>query len=207
MNLNCILIDLPNPLGITGIVEINIDDGEPLYLFQKRESSGAAARGKIQHAFAGTIDLWPNKRRVTSSFKALVETELIDEVIKQNIGNGQTLNFLESDPKIIRHETLIGFIANPLYLFQPELTVLISYTIPSRECFSRYSKIFKDQHWKLKNIMSGESGKLTRLGQLNVASLEELEKFERGLNGYETRNLFSPALQLLRKHTHERTGT
>ena len=194
---------LPNPMGITGIVELCIEGQEMLYILQARIGADAAAKDKIQHSFAGTIDLFPKMSEITSSLTKMVDTELFDEVIYQSLGDGLGLDILESEKRIQRENCLLGFAINPLYLYQPELFVKVKYTIPKSKEYSVLIKKINDEAEIFRECLKKKKSLPRRKSKLYVSSLEGMEKLLLNEHKIMTRNLFPVGLNLLKNNSVE----
>lgn len=109
---------LPNPLGVSGIVLIDAG-GSTFVPLKKRGSRQIASQNRLEWSFAGTIEAidWIHDPRI--SFEAFIDSELDDELIR----NTKTLK--SHDPVI----QPLGFVFNPLYLYQPEMFVAVRYKI------------------------------------------------------------------------------
>ncbi len=107
---------LPNPLGISGVVILSTLTSAYV-LLRKRGSHEIAARNRLEWSFAGLVEAtsWIHTSKI--DFFEFVEFELHDEVLSKKT----LLNLIE--PKI----EPIGFVFNPLYLFQPEIFVVVKY--------------------------------------------------------------------------------
>jgi hypothetical protein len=190
---------LPNPMGITGIVELSIEGYKSLYILQARLSADAAAKDKIQHAFAGTIDSFPNMNLVSSCLEAMVNTELYDEVIHQTIGNGMGLNKLEDCESINRTNTLLGITINPLYLYQPELFVKVNYAIPKLQILMPLIEQLKKEELIFSECLNKNKKLPKRKSNLYICCESDLHKLLHSKKLI-TRNLFPVGLDLLEIH-------
>ncbi|MFP3977564.1 hypothetical protein [Marinobacter sp. KMM 10035] len=194
---------LPNPIGITGIVEIAIEGEDPLYILQARLSADAAAKDKIQHSFAGTIDLFPNLYREDVTLKDMVDTELFDEVVDQTIGNSVSLKELESDGGVLRENKLLGLVINPLYLYQPEFFVRVKYTVPGTYRHLPLVLQLKQEAKVFKTCLSKGKSLPKRKGNLYVCTRDCMDSLVDN-DKISTRNLFPVGLNLLK---HSETST
>ena len=178
---------LPNPLGLTGIVNIEFKDTS-FYLLQIRHSSEIAARNKIQWSFAGTIDVVPNLYKDDILFQEFVEDELFDEVV-----------YKEKELKILENEkynaSLLGMVINPLYLYQPEFFVLINYKLDETKYNLKRYLIDNEkrtiEHIKSKNKLKTNFIVLTSLSKIKEYILDN--------NGIQKRNLFESGFEFLLK--------
>ena len=190
---------LPNPMGITGIVELSIEGYKSLYILQARLSEDAAAKDKIQHAFAGTIDTFPNMNLVSSCLENMVNSELYDEVICQTIGGGISLNKLKDSESIKRTNTLLGITINPLYLYQPELFVKVNYAIPKLQDLQPLIDQLKKEESIVSNCLRKNKKLPKTKSNLYIFCENDMREL---LNNKKiiTRNLFPVGLDLLEVH-------
>lgn len=193
---------LPNPIGITGIVTFAFND-EKYYLLQVRHKSEAAAKDKIQWSFAGTIDTVPNFYKDKIDMKELIDNELYDEIFNNTKHDFSILKDCHADYK------LIGFVLNPLYLYQPEFFTNIIFNIDDK----KYDSIKKELKRSSENFDSYLKNKTTKIDNIiAVSSLETIEKIINN-NNIKVRNLFKPGYEFiteienLTKPSSERTAS
>ena len=187
--------DLPNPLGMTGIICVEYNNAF-YFILKVRDSIDAAAKSKLQWSFAGTMDIFPNLYSTDFKFKDIVDDELYDEVL-----NYDAFNFLkEYSPRY----SFIGLVTNELYLFQPEMYVCVHYKI--------LKDIKTDEQIKL---ISNKKAKFISVIENKYSAgieLENLKSFiENGTIGkdkliFEKRNLFVPGYKYLINYLEKNHG-
>jgi len=175
---------LPNPLGLTGIIKFNFSDTS-FYLVQVRHKSEAAAKDKIQWSFAGTIDVIPNLYKDTILFKEFIDDELYDEILDKE----ENFKILKNHD-ILRHETLIGFVVNPLYLYQPEFFVVVEYNL-NNNFNALKQKLYENEKRFIKYGISKQQNIIA------LSSLENIEKYIINEQNINTRNLFKPGFEFI----------
>lgn len=118
----------PNTMGVTGCVRV-IGGDSAAYFLQRRGHHESAARGVFHLSYAGTLNAYPRyacqDRPITLDM--LAEDEFDDEFMLA--APGQILKQTSSE-LVIEHE-LVGLCANSQYLYQPELFVLTTITVPN----------------------------------------------------------------------------
>lgn len=113
---------LPNPLGISGIVLL-IAGNSASVILRKRGSHEIAAKNQLEWSFAGLIEAvsWVHKREI--DFEEFAKSELYNEVI-----NKATV-LQQYSPKI----EPLGFVFNPLYLYQPEIFIAAKFVVKEKD--------------------------------------------------------------------------
>ena len=113
---------MPNPLGISGIVLLSTTESTYV-LLRKRGSYEIAAKNLLEWSFAGLIEAaeWFHESRI--DFLKFAKSELEDEVISKAIV------LKDYNPKI----EVLGFVFNPLYLYQPEIFVAAKYKLENEK--------------------------------------------------------------------------
>lgn len=150
---------VPNHIGITGIVSItyknSLGEDVEIYVLQVRNKTDAAAKGRLQWSFAGTIDALPEfYSNSTPSLKQLVDTELFDELLNQN--KWSFISKRQNSPDILERPfsllkegdfryKAIGLLFNPLYLYQPELFVHVCVNTSNAETINCL-EYFRETH-------------------------------------------------------------
>lgn len=107
---------LPSPLGMSGIVLLEVND-KKYAILRRRNVGDVAARGAIEWSFAGLFESTDWLHTNSIEFRKLVAMELGDELLKYS----STLSEMQFSLKVI------GIVINELYLFQPELFSLCRY--------------------------------------------------------------------------------
>lgn len=109
---------LPNPLGVSGIIIVTINEIS-YTLLRTRGNLEILDRGRVEWSFAGLIEAteWVHSDNI--DFGELVYTELEDEVLKH-------LAILRSQPFEVEP---LGIVLNPDCLYQPELFVKVEYCL------------------------------------------------------------------------------
>jgi hypothetical protein len=179
---------LPNPVGITGIVTFHFDN-EKYYLLQVRHKSEAAAKDKIQWSFADTIDTVPNFYKDKLDMKEFINDALHDEIFNNLKHDFSILKGCQADYK------LIGFVLNPLYLYQPEFFASVIFDIQDE----KYDSIKNELKESNKNFNQYLKDKNTKIGNLiAVSSLETIKKIIDN-NNIKVRNLFEPGYEFINR--------
>lgn len=153
---------LPNPLGVSGIVLL-VAGSSTFVLLRKRGSHEIAAKNRLEWSFAGLVEAvdWVHESKI--DFEKFAKSELDDEVISKV----PALN--RYNPKI----EPLGFVFNPLYLYQPEVFVAVKFAVKDEE--------IDDLRHKLD-------------GSFLVVSVNQLLPV---FDEYELKNLCLPGLKLL----------
>ncbi len=161
---------IPNPIGMSGIVMLEVE-GINYVVLRRRDTGDVAARGAIEWSFAGLFESTDWLHTQSINFRELTLKELQDELLQHSA----TLEYLDFSLKII------GVVINELYLFQPELFALCSYRCTSAE-FSAISSELKKNN----------DSRIWICAVNNLAS-----EFE---DSNKCKNLCQPGLVLLKKH-------
>lgn len=186
-NFNLEMFDLlPNPIGITGIVTFIFDD-EKYYLLQVRHKSEAAAKDRIQWSFAGTIDTVPNFYKDNLDMKELIDDELHDEIFNNTEYDFSILKDCQADYK------LIGFVLNPLYLYQPEFFASVVFNINDKK-YNSIKETLKKSNKKFNQYLKNETKEIDNL--IAISSLETIKKIIDNDN-IKVRNLFQPGYEFI----------
>ncbi|QOY52317.1 hypothetical protein [Candidatus Sulfurimonas baltica] len=181
---------LPNPLGLTGIVTLNFNN-KNYYILQVRHKSEAAAKNKIQWSFAGTIDTVPNLYKDKISFKELIDNELNDEIIDIKNSPFTTLKDCKKEYR------LIGFVLNPLYLYQPEFFTNVTYDINDNKHIDLQNYIIDNEKSFSKYLNDGNDGNDGKISNFIILSdLKMIQKIMKHKD-LKVRNLFKPGYDFL----------
>ncbi|USZ50493.1 hypothetical protein [Halomonas sp. DN3] len=107
---------MPNPIGVSGIVVIESYEGRFIVL-RHRASHEIAANNTLEWSFAGLLEAtrWLHTSEIP--FDEFVMLEMEDEF----------LNYFPSLKGCRPEIQPLGMVVNPLYLFQPELFVVVVY--------------------------------------------------------------------------------
>jgi hypothetical protein len=191
--------EFPNPLGITGIVKIK-DGIKNYYLLQVRSKTTAASRNKIQWSFAGLIDIISknyNPYESNINLYDFIKDEMDDEIMNKKISiDGKEYELFKYLNGKERKVNIIGILLNTLYLYQPEIFVIVEFDLddlPNLE--KEIVKKFLNKINISKNLNNIHSYNI-----LSVDDLSEIEKHVINNENIKVRNIFKVGYEFLKHY-------
>jgi len=161
---------VPNPLGLSGILILHCEDGHAYVPLRIRQTNEVASQNEIEWSFAGLIEAsdWLHTKRIDKD--DLIDVEFIDECQARFDALRYSLASAQSSRQVI------GMTLNPLFLYQPEIYVVVEETNVEVSVINN-----------LRKEINPEKHLLAKVSELEGILAKE-----------KTKNLFGPGLDLLK---------